>query len=120
MKFKIVLMVLSILFSSCYSYRRTADSYSNLVIDGRYKIISKNDRNHKGKLVSHNDSILVLKTGAGKLRVITISDIQDIREGKFSYVKTIGYPLGSVLVVFGILVLATWEMNLGALNYGWQ
>ncbi len=119
MKFKIGLMVFSILFSSCYSYKRTADGNRDLVTNSRYKVLSKTDRNRKGKLVSCNDSVLVLSTGSGKLYTFAVSDIEEIREGKFSYAETIGYPLASVLVVFGILVLATWEMNLGTINYGW-
>lgn len=120
MKLKIGLLVLSIILNSCYSYRRPADLNEDLVLDRRYKVKTFGDSNKRGKLTSQNDSIIVLKRGLGKLAKIYISDVKEIRQGKFSYVKTIAYPLVSVVVLFGIMIGIAWQLDVGAINFNWQ
>lgn len=87
----IYLIILSLLFQSCYSYKTIDLKKSSLKVGKTYKI-KLEDKFATAKLKAINDStITVVRSGAD--RYIIVSDIKEIKEGEFSIIKTIGLVL---------------------------
>ena len=61
-KLSLLLLLLSILFQSCYSYK-TVD-YNNIAIEKKQKVevLMLNKTSFKGQLVSKNDKTMILET----------------------------------------------------------
>ncbi len=94
MKTLIFLLSASILFSSCFSYRTMNLSKDKIVVDKMYKIKLREQKKMK-VIISKIDSssIAYIKVGFYKdkeIEEILLFEIEDIRERRFSYVKTGG------------------------------
>ena len=97
----IYLVIFSLLFQSCYSYKTIDLKNSNLKVGKTYKI-KLEDKFAVAKLKAVNEnSITVVKSGVD--RYINISDIKEIKEGKVSIEKTIGFVVALSAVIFVML-----------------
>lgn len=95
------LIAISFLFHSCYTYRAIDLKDTPLVVGKNYKI-RQDTKFVKSKLELVNDSTITVKEG-NIHNNITISKIKEIKESKFSTLKTVGLVLGVGLVVVGII-----------------
>jgi len=63
----------------------------------KYRIVTK-DTKIKGKIYQISDSTITLVKKGIKTE-IPLSSIDEIKERKFSYLKTIGFTLGTVIII---------------------
>lgn len=95
-----LLLGITLLLQSCYSYKKVEVNPKTMVLGQTYKI----ERNHKTSKViytSNADSaIVVLKHGVAER--IPLKDITSAREGKFSLAKTLVWV---PIAIIGITVL---------------
>ena len=104
-----LLLLLSILFQSCFSYK-TVD-YNNIAIDKKQKVevLMLNKTSVKGQLVSKNDKTMILETKDGQ-GAVPVEQIYAVKVRIFSFLKsaglTFGTFVGALLVSIGILVLS--------------
>jgi hypothetical protein len=104
-KFSLLLLLLSILFQSCFSYK-TVD-YNNIEIDKKQKIevLMLNKTSVKGQLVSKNEKTIILETKDGQ-GTIPLEEIYDVQVRKFAFLKTLGFSIVSpfllVLLLYGM------------------
>lgn len=118
MKSKLGVLVICLLLSGCYSYRTTVAGTGNLKEDVVYKVAITGAKARKGSIRQKNDSTLVLTTATGRKYEVSVAAIEEIKERKFSYLKTIGYPMVSAGIVGGILLLAVpFNMDIGLYSY---
>lgn len=95
------LITISFLFQSCYTYRAIDLKDTTLFINRNYKI-KQADQSEKVKLLLVNDSsLIVLKNNTQK--TIQVSKIKEIKEEKFSTLKTIGLVASLSLVTIVII-----------------
>ena len=100
-----LLLLLSILFQSCFSYK-TVD-YNNIAIDKKQKIevLMLNKTSVKGQLVSKNEKTIILETKDGQ-GTIPLEEIYDVQVRKFAFLKTLGFSIVSpfllVLLLYGM------------------
>ena len=106
----LLLLLLSILFQSCYSYK-TVD-YNNIAIEKKQKVevLMLNKTSFKGQLVSKNDKTMILETKDGQ-GTIAIEEIYDVKVRKFSFLKSAG--LITVLIPITISALFSLLVILG-------
>ena len=103
------LLLFSILFQSCYSYKSI--DYSNIEIDKKQKleVLMLNKTSMKGQLVSKNEKTMILETKDGQ-GAIPAEQIYAVKVRNFSFLKsaglTFGTFVGALLVSIGILVLS--------------
>ena len=109
MKNIILLLLISILFQSCYSYKSV--EYNNITADKKQKIeVKMLDRtNFKGQLVSKDETTIVLEN---KRRTQTIQKdkIYDLKVRNFSILKTIK-GAASLYIYIGIGALAILSLS---------
>ena len=107
-----LLLTITFLLQSCFTYKQMDVDPSKMVVDQKYKI----ERNHKVSKVIFkrvsDSSIVVLKRW--KEQQIPLKEISNIRKRKFSIVKTIA--LIPITTVGLIIVFVVFNPNL--LNYG--
>lgn len=108
----IYFIIISFLFQSCYTYRTIDLKDSSLVVGKNYKI-RQDAKFVNSKLEQVIDStITVMNDNIPK--EIPISEIKEIKEGKFSTLKTVGLVLGIGLVVLGVVgAMAMSDFDLG-------
>ena len=100
MKKIIFLLLISILFQSCSSYKSV--DFNNIVVEKKRKFeIEKVDSSKlTGRLVSKNENSIVLENKRG-IQTIQKSEIQELKVKKFSILKT---ATGAVSTYFFILI----------------
>ena len=83
------LLLVSILFQSCFSYKSV--DYNNITADKKQKIeVEMLDRtNFKGQLVSKDETTMVLEHKGGT-QTILAKDIYEVKVRTFSKLKTAG------------------------------
>ncbi len=115
MKFTIFLFCFSILFTSCYSYRSVDLSTNKTLTLKKHKIKTKDGKKIKALVYNANKDSIFLIENEVKTR-IALSEIEQIKERKFSYLKTIGFPL----IYIGVIVLTISErsttINIGTIE----
>ena len=104
MKKIIFLLSISILFQSCFSYKSV--NYNDIAIEKKPKVEVKGvgGTNSKGRLVSRNEQALILEIN-GALQKIPVSEIYEVNIRKFSFLKSSGAILGTLLVVACVAVI---------------
>ena len=104
MKKIIFLLSISILFQSCFSYKSV--NYNDIAIEKKPKVEVKGvgGTNTKGRLVSRNEQTLILEIN-GALQKIPVSEIYEVNIRKFSFLKSSGVILGTLLVVACLAVI---------------
>jgi len=95
---------ISILFQSCFSYKSV--NYNDIAIEKKPKVEVKGvgGTNSKGRLVSRNEQALILEIN-GALQKIPVSEIYEVNIRKFSFLKSSGVILGTLLVVACLAVI---------------
>lgn len=114
MKKLAVVVALTFLFQSCFSYKAMDNDTSKMEEGKAYKIES----NHKYvKVVFHSikDSSIVVTKDFEK-KEIPIKDITKIKKRKFSVVKTTVYPLAVTAAVAGLFVLTYKGPTIGEIS----
>ena len=102
-----LLLLLSILFQSCFSYKSIG--YNNIEIDKKQKIkvLMLNKTSIKGQLVSKNEKTMILETKDGQ-GTIPLEEIYDVKVRNFSFLKSAGLtvliPIATYLAL-GIFLL---------------
>ena len=114
MKKSILIIILtSLLFSICFSYR-VADKNSSLAEGKKYKIqLSKHYE--KVKLLSSTDSTITVINTNSLEKTMAKTDILKIRKRHFSIIKTALLPIGIVVVAVGI-IFASYKPQFGKTN----
>ncbi len=111
----LMMPLLCVLLTSCYSYKKMDVQLGELVKDESYKIHQIGKAPQKGTFHSMNDSLLILNNRRGKLHEISLKEIERINKRKFSLGKTIALPFGVFIGASGI-VMAT-NGGPGSINY---
>ena len=96
------LLLILILFQSCFSYK-TVD-FNSIPVEKKQKVEVKGigGINIKGTLVSKNEQTLILDTN-GQLQEISVDEINEVKVRKFSIWKTAGGTSLSLLI--GVLTI---------------
>ncbi len=102
MKTKVMVLCVLISFSSCYSYKNLDRDLESYEQEERVKLVL-NDKKRKGKFVAIYGDTLMIKTTGGAIEQVKVSEILEIKTGKFSWMKTILIP---PVVVFGVAYAA--------------
>ncbi|TDD95569.1 hypothetical protein [Flavobacterium cellulosilyticum] len=95
------LIVISFLFQSCYTYRAIDLKGTSLEVGKNYKI-GQDMKFVKSKLQVVNDSTITIKV-RNTQQEISISNIKEFKEQKYSTLKTVGFVLGIGLVTVGVV-----------------
>ena len=113
MKKIIFLLSISILFQSCFSYKSV--NYNDIAIEKKPKVEVKGvgGTNSKGRLVSGNEQTLILESN-GVLQKIPVSEIYEVNIRKFSFLKSSGVILGTLLVLACLAVIGLVLVLVGA------
>ena len=113
MKKLYILLSFLILFQSCFSYK-TVD-YNSIPIEKKQKVEVKGvgGTNIKGTLFSKNEQILTVDTN-GQLQKIPVSEIYEVNIRKFSFLKSSGVILGTLLVLACLAVIGLVLVLVGA------
>lgn len=114
MKSSVLFLAMLVLVSSCYSYRSNVENPQDLVEGQRVKLV-KGKKKRKDKLVAVKSDSIFLSDASGRVNTHSLNDVDQIKKGKFSLLKTIGYP---VIIVGGLFVilLTSFEPNIGPIN----
>tara|TARA_B100000900_G_scaffold367324_1_gene343750 strand:+ start:255 stop:530 length:276 start_codon:yes stop_codon:yes gene_type:complete len=81
-------------------------NYNDIAIEKKPKVEVKGvgGTNTKGRLVSRNEQTLILEIN-GALQKIPVSEIYEVNIRKFSFLKSSGVILGTLLVVACVAVI---------------
>ena len=99
----ILLLSITFLFQSCFSYQEIDKNSNSKKIGEKYKI-KVGAQSYKGNLVAFNDSIVHIKNGNAE-NEFKISEINKLQKRKFSILKTLGYSTGIVVVIVALFSL---------------
>ena len=101
MKKFLLLMSLSILLQSCFSYTRALDLNAGEVqVNQDVKIYKNNGTERKGKVLSvDEDQIAIIYSKTKQVLKIPVKDISGIQAKEFSVVKSLAIPTGIFLVL---------------------
>ena len=106
MKKLLLLLLISFLFQSCYSYKSV--SFDDIKNEKKQKFeVSKLDKtNIKGRLVSIDENVMILENRNG-YETINENEIYDVKVRKFSILKSATGIVGTygALVLIGIVAL---------------
>ena len=108
MKKIVILLLISLLFQSCFSYTRAINFKAGAVaVNQEVKIYKNNGTDFKGKVLSANkDQISIISNTTKQVVKIPVQDIIHMQGKALSGSKTIGIPLASVLGgILGFLLI---------------
>ena len=104
MKKLLLLMSLSILLQSCFSYKAVDYKRNAIQISQEVKVQTNNQESYKGRFVSVNeDEISIISNTNGQQIAIPHASILYVGTKSFSALKTLGFTAGTT---FALLVLA--------------
>lgn len=103
MKKLFLLVSFTILLQSCFSYKSIgykSIGYQNIEIEKKQKllVLMVNKTSFKGRLVSKNEKTMILETKGG-LGTVSKDEIYDVKVREFSFLKTTGLVVGSVVAI---------------------
>lgn len=98
-----LLVILSFLCQSCFTYKATNNNPYQLEAGKTYQV-KHNNKCSKVVFYTVNDSNMQVVEQFEK-KEIPIKDITDIKKRKFSIVKTVGLPLSIVTGLVGLFAL---------------
>ena len=111
MKKLIILLLISFLFQSCFSYKSV--NFKDIRNDKKQKFeVSKLDKtNIKGRLVSIDENVMILENRNGN-QTVNENEIYDIKVRKFSILKLATGIVGTygAFVVIGVLALVSFAL----------
>ena len=106
MKKFLLLMSLSILLQSCFSYTRALDFNAGEVqVNQDVKIYKNNGTELKGKVLSvDEDQIVIISSKTKQVAKTPVKDILGVQAKRFSVGKTFGIPVAALITA--ILIYA--------------
>ena len=112
MKNFLLLISLSILLQSCFSYTRAIDFNAGEVqVNQKVKIYKNNGTERKGKVLSANkDEIAIIYSKTKQILKIPVKDISGVQASELSVVKSFVIPTGT-LVAIPIIFLLLWATS---------
>ncbi len=114
MKAKLILLGITLLLQSCFTYKQLEPNQENLIVGNKYKLKHlEYGKFKKGKVITLNDSILTYKISNGRLDGLRIDGIQEIKKGEFSLGKTIILPVSMVAGSFVLFLVAVGKSGVG-------
>ena len=108
MKKFLLLMSLSILLQSCFSYTRALDFNAGEVqVNQDVKIYKNNGTERKGKVLSvDEDQIAIIYSKTKQVLKIPVKDISGVQGSELSVAKSFAIPSGIMLGILLLLALA--------------
>lgn len=100
MKKTLLLLVISIVLQSCFSYKAVENNSSQYEIGKTYKL-KRGKKSEEVKIISKTDSIIVVKHKFQEKEVL-LSTISNTKKRKFSYIKTLIFPPLTLAVIIAI------------------
>ena len=106
MKKTVILVLISLLFQSCFSYTRALDFSAGAVVEKqRVKIYKNNGTELKGKVLSvDEDQIVIISSKTKQVAKTPVKDILGVKDKRFSVGKTFGIPVAALITA--ILIYA--------------
>ena len=107
MKKFLLLMSLSILLQSCFSYTRALDFNAGEVqVNQDVKIYKNNGTERKGKVLSvDEDQIAIIYSKTKQVLKIPVKDISGVQSSELSVAKSFAIPSAILLAIPVILIL---------------
>ena len=107
MKKFLLLMSLSILFQSCFSYTRAIDFNAGEVqVNQKVKIYKNNGTERKGKVLSvDEDQIAIIYSKTKQVLKIPVKDISGVQGSELSVAKSFAIPSAILLAIPVIFIL---------------
>lgn len=107
------IFVVFALFTNCYSYRKTENDPSKMVVNNKYHIALKNGK----QMTTIVDSVSSNALYSNKKKEIPFDTIKIIEEGTYSKAKTVGLgvlvTLGAALTALIVIAIANFSINFG-------
>ena len=106
MKKLAIVLLISLLFQSCFSYNHALDFEAGAVVEKqRVKIYKNNGTALKGKALSASEDQIVIISSKTKQVVKTpVKDILGVQHKRFSVGKSIGIPAAALLTAIVIYI----------------
>lgn len=106
MKNLAIVLLISLLFQSCFSYNRALDFKAGAIIEKqKVKIYKNNGTELKGKVLSVDEEQIVIISSKTKQVVKTpVKDILGVQHKRFSVGKSIGIPAAALITAIVIYI----------------
>lgn len=104
MKKRLLLLVISIVLQSCFSYKVVENNSSQYEIGKSYRV-KQGKKDDIIRITSKTDSTLVVWSKF-ETKTVAIDEISKVEKRKFSIVKTVLYPAFWIAVFVGLVALA--------------
>ena len=101
MKKTLLLLVISIVLQSCFSYKAVENNSSQYEIGKTYKL-KRGKKSEEVKIISKTDSTIVVNHKFED-KEVSLNSISKVEKRKFSIVKTVLFPPLTLAVLIGIL-----------------
>ena len=106
MKKIVIVLLISLLFQSCFSYNALYFKAGAVIEKQKVKIYKNNGTELKGKVLSANKDQIVITTSKTKQVVKTpVKDILGVQHKRFSVGKSIGIPAAAIVTAILLLSL---------------
>jgi len=108
MKKTVLLLLISLLFQSCFSYTRALNFNAGAAeVNQEVKIYKNNGTNLKGKVLSvDEDQIAVLSNKTNQVVKVPLKDISGVQSKEFSAAKSFAIPLGILIAIPVLIIVA--------------
>ena len=108
MKKTVLLLLISLLFQSCFSYTRALNFNAGAVeVNQEVKIYKNNGTEFKGKVLSvDEDQIAVLSNKTNQVVKVPLTDISGVQSKEFSVAKSFAIPLGILIAIPVLIIVA--------------
>ena len=106
MKNLAIVLLISLLFQSCFSYNRALDFKAGAIIEKqKVKIYKNNGTELKGKVLSvDEDQIVIISSKTKQVVKTPVKDILGVQHKRFSVGKSIGIPAAALLTAIVIYI----------------
>ena len=107
MKNLAIVLLISLLFQSCFSYNRALDFKAGAIIEKqKVKIYKNNGTELKGKVLSvDEEQIVIISSKTKQVLKIPVKDISGVQAKELSVAKSFAIPSGIMLGIFLVLAL---------------
>jgi len=107
MKKLAIVLLISLLFQSCFTHTRALDFKAGAVVEKqKVKIYKNNGTELKGKVLSANKDQIVITASKTKQVVKTpLKDILGVQAKKMSWGKSIGIPAAAIVVILILIAV---------------
>ena len=108
MKKTVLLLLISLLFQSCFSYTRALNFNAGAVkVNQEVKIYKNNGTEFKGRVLSvGEDQIAVLSNKTNQVVKVPLTDISGVQSKEFSVAKSFAIPLGILIAIPVLIIVA--------------